>query len=198
VAIDLNKLKKELCKDELDTLLKIKKIFKDKKLKKDEITLFYPGCGDDIINPLLLSDALLSYKTVNLVLIDVELFNVMSYFRKNNIKFKSKRSKNKITVNIKTKTKTINLIHYAKDALSDWPAELQQGFDVYFERAFEICRRDDPFFVKRVLNNLNKDGLLISDCGFYDISVLKSNNLKQIKVPSNFGFYDNFKIFKKK
>jgi hypothetical protein len=196
--IDLNKLKKELGRDELDTFLKIKNIFKGKKLKKDEITLFYPGCGDDLVNPLLISDALLNYKTINMILVDVELFNMITYFRKNNIKFKSKRSKNKVTVNIKKKTKSINLIHYARNALDKWPAELQQGFDVYFERAFEICRRDDPFFVKRILNNLNKDGLIISDCGFYDLAVLKNNDFKQIKVPSNFGFYDNLKIFRKK
>ena len=196
--INLNKLKKELGKDELDSFLKIKKIFKNKKLKKPEITFFYPGCGDDIINPLLLSDALLGYKTINFVLVDIELFDIINVLKHLDIKFKEKKSKNKITISLKQKNKKINIIHCAKNVLDKWPAELQEGFDVYFERAFEVCRRDDPFFVKRVFDNMNKDGLLVSDCGFYNTTIIKKNNFKQVKVPTSFGFYNNLRIFVKK
>lgn len=196
--LNLNKLKKVLGKDEQESFLKIKKIFKNKRLKKDEITFFYPGCGDDIVNPLLLSDVLLRFKTINLVLVDVELFDIISILENQNIRFKSKKSKNRITVNFKQKNKQVNIIHYAKNALDEWPAELQNGFDVYFERAFEICRRDDPFFITRILNNINKNGLLVSDCGFCDKTIIEKNSFREIKVPANFGFYNNLKVFLKK
>ena len=198
--INLDNLIKELGKDEQASFIEIKEILKNQKLKRDKITFFYPGCGDDLINPLIFSGALLSCNKIDFVLLDVEMFDIIKALSSINLnaKLNVKKSKDKIKASFKLGNKEINIIHYSMNALGNWPIELGNGFDVYFERAFDVCRRDDPFFVKRVLNAINKEGFLISDCGFYDEEHIKKNNFREIKVPASFGFYNNLRIYAKK
>ena len=89
-------------------------------------------------------------------------------------------------------------MHYlGKDAFNGIPAEIRKGFDVYYERAFELFRADEGLYMQLVFEKLRHDGLVITDRGF-NKPVLDKNNLEKIQnIPKEFGIYKNLTIYRK-
>lgn len=169
----------------------------DIKLKKDKISFFYPGCGSDIFKPLLILDSIAEFTEADIFLVD---FFLSPESIKENIKYLTRIKKvkesyidDRLCQQYKFKDKILNIFYLENDVLKleDFPV-----FDIYFERAFQLFRKDSPEFGKKVIANLNKDGLLISD--FIDFP---ETDLKKLVIPNNFSeicFYKkSFGILKK-
>ncbi len=56
-------------------------------------------------------------------------------------------------------------------------------FDIYFERAFRIMRERHPEYEQKIVEKLNRGGILISDSGFQDTT------LRKIMVPKELSAY---------
>lgn len=161
-------------------------------LKKEEISLFYPGCGCDILRPLLLLESFCEFKKANIFFADfflspqtfAENFSAITNLNK----FKKTKNSHKF----KFKDKEFNFFYFECDVLLK---QTFPNFDIYFERAFQLFRKDSLDFIPNIVKNLNKGGFFVSD--FVDF---KKKSLKIIKIPEeikNIGFYKNFAVLKK-
>ena len=176
-----------------DTIFAFKKLKESSiNINKNKITLFYPGCGNDILRPLLLINSLSNFKKANIILSDnllspsiiAETISALTGIKKLKEFTDSQR--------FRFKDKEINIIYQEGDSLFD---QNLLNFDIYFERAFQLFRKDSFDFIPRIINNLNKGGLFISD--FIDF---KDKNLEELNIPkelSYIGFYKNFGILRK-
>lgn len=161
------------------------------KINKKEITIFYPGDGGDMLNILAIYDALIkNNKKLNIIMVDIrDLFSPAIQELKTYTNLKVKRKNNKAIA--RCLNKKITITYYQEDANTFFPTELKKGYDIYYERAFEIHRQDSNI-LEIASEYLNNNGLMITDKGF------NLKNLKQIpNIPTEFGFYKNFQIQQK-
>ncbi len=188
-TLDNDFLKDKLYEDSLLGFNVLKK--SDITLNKKELTLFYPGAANDIIRPLLLLDALANFKQATIILADTHLnSNSVLEMMQNltNIK-KFKKKNNSLT--FKFKNKEINFVFKECDILK---SEIPE-FDIYFERAFQLFRKDAKEFIPKIIAKANKDALLISD--YLDF---KDETLKKINFPKELnyiGFYKKSGVLRK-
>ncbi len=187
-------LNNDFLKDNLyeDSLLAFNLLKKSKiKLNKKQLTLFYPGSANDIIRPILLLDAISDFQTANIILADQKLsqkFAVETMQNLTNIK-KFKKTNNKIK--FKFKNKEIKLIFNECDIINEEIPE----FDIYFERAFQLFRKDTKDFIPNIIKKAKKGSLILTD--YLDF---KHKSLKKINFPkeiNSIGFYKQFGGFKK-
>jgi len=188
-------LKDNLISDKLDksTISAFNKLKQSSiSLKKDEITLFYPGCGNDIIRPLFLLYSLSDFKKANIILSDNLLSPSIIADTVSDLTGIKKFKQSADSHIFRFKDKEIRIIYKEGDSLSDKDL---LNFDIFFERAFQLFRKDSIEFIPKIINKLNKGGLFISD--FVDF---KNKDLKELKFPkeiSKIGFYKNFGILRK-
>jgi len=208
MALNLEEIKKYLYPEEFNSYLSLMKIFENNKYSKSNITLFYPGCGADVVNPLLFLDILLDWKNTRAItLIYADTSSIAPMFIgetvdkitgvKNVVKF---ISEDEAHISFTINNCRITLVYILADVLQKLPQILDKGFDIYFERAFEIFRADEAMFIRYVLEHVNKNGLLISDCGFCRQDMLKKYGFVDFgpkKLPSELGLYNTLKIYKK-
>ena len=199
--LKFEKLKDGSFKDEYETYLKLKEEFKDKKLKKDKIVFFNPGAGGDIINPLLFIDALLECKELELIFMDPRFYYqfVLEELKEviENFKYSIKLDNNTAIIKFKLNSTKVNLIYSGKDAFEKIPDEIRNGFDVYYERAFDLFRDTENLYMSIVFEKMNQGGIAITDYGF-NKPITEKNNLQKIEnIPKNFGIYKNLTIYKK-
>ncbi len=136
-------------------------------LAKEEPVLFYPGCGADVLSPLIYLEKLfpklekatfLFYDlSLGLNLIKTVLFDVGVSFEEKNTP-----GNNAGEIRFYWKNALITLRFVAGNVfLLEMPS-----FDIYFERGFGIFKQEKEGYEQRVFDRLNSGGLIISDEGF--------------------------------
>ncbi|MFH1275484.1 MAG: hypothetical protein ABIH82_00065 [Candidatus Woesearchaeota archaeon] len=156
-------------------------------LNVDKPTLFYPGCGVDILYPLFflekvfpkLSEIKLIFNDIdnNLGIIKTILDDIGVSFSGNETELKFYWKNILIDLEfLRGNVFSMNLPH----------------FDLYFERAFRIMKDQDLRYEFRIYERLNQKGILISDSGF------ERFELEKLKVPLELSSYGEMVIGKKK
>ena len=150
-------------------------------LNKEEISLLYPGCGVDILFPLIYLEKLFpEIKTANLTFVDEE-YNfglIKTVLDEIGISF---AEDNKDKIKFYWKNTLINL-NFIKNKIEHHLSN-QELVDIYFEKAFRIMRDQIPNYEDNILKIIKPYGILISDSGF------EQQNLKFIKVPKELSSY---------
>lgn len=148
-------------------------------------SLFYPGCGSDVLFPLIYLEKLFpKIKEVNFIFVDQEdeLGMIKTILDDIGISFKEK--KKKLHFYWKDLLVHLEFIHDNVFRVIDHLA----GFEIYFDKVFRIMREQDPSFEKKVFDKLKKGGVLIADSGF------QSFPLKRIAVPKELSTYEEMVI----
>ena len=172
-------------------------------LDKRQLTFFYPGCGLDVVQPLLYALKICSAERINFVFADKdlkadELASLMLQLTDNHNYTTKKVDRYTEVAEFFFQDRYISFICKSGDVLTRIPKELKAGYDVYFERAFEIFREENPSFLPDILDHLNKDGIVISDAG---LPKEIAKDLEKIKVSPKakpLGFYKRLSMYRKK
>jgi hypothetical protein len=195
-------LVKKVLRENYDSYIKIKDLFKDKLIKKEKVTFYYPGCGWNILHLLLIYDALVSRKNkeAHFVLVDMRdthsaISNEIAMHLKG-ARIVEKVVKGKYIAKIYFKDRVFKITAYIKSALSFTPPEIKSKIDVYYERAFELFRTNDDFFLPRICSLTKKGGLMITDHSFR-FGKFKDRFKKLEEMPKGLGLYPNFQVWQK-
>ena len=172
-------------------------------LDKERLTFFYPGCGLDVVQPLLYASKICSAEHIRFVFADKdisadEIASLMLQLTDNHNFRVKKIDKNTEVAEFFFQDRDISFICKSGNVLTQIPKELKDGYDVYFERAFEIFREENQSFLPNILDHLNKDGIVISDAG---IPKELAKDLEKIKVSPKarpLGFYKRLSMYRKK
>lgn len=164
--------------------------------EKEELALFYPGCGSDIFFPLMYLDKLFpGTRKIKLNFIDVSNFLgiIKTILDDVGISFSENFDKERNGIDFYWKGKLVKL-NFFRDNVFDYIDQLNdsESFDLYFERAFRIMKDDDFMFEHKVVNKLPSGGIIISDSGFL------GQNLSYIDVPKELSSYKEMVIGVKK
>jgi len=140
-------------------------------IKTDTITILYPGSGERIEHVMEFVSILCdTYQKLIVYLIDPYL----------NVEV------------LKSKAKQYPDVEFQVFKEPFTPDHIPQNLTIYLERAFELFRDQD--IINRVVKNLAKNGLLISD------AQIRHKQLQSLKLPSKtkeIGFYPFFDIHRK-
>ncbi|RMF54537.1 hypothetical protein D6745_04945 [Candidatus Woesearchaeota archaeon] len=184
----------------------LKPLLSDIKFDKEEITMFYPGCGFDSVFPLLYLDILLTKKNkkVDLILNDINISHDLmckAFQKVTGLNYAKKIGKARYYKKFRLlfKDKEIMLHTFESNVLEARPKILSKGIDIYFERGFKIIRESSENFLPFVLKHVRKKGLIIVDQRIDDPNLIKEFSLKEInkKIPKDFGFYKDLTIYRK-
>ncbi len=153
-----------------------------------EATLFYPGCGADMLFPLFCTEKLcLLPKKMQLLFIDKEKSLGLLKTVLDDVGISFALTAQGIAFYWKnTLVELIFVQGNVFEKMSEIPA-----FDVYFERAFRIFKEQEPYYEKKVFEKLNLGGVLISDSGF---SWLSASELQRIAVPKKLSSYEEMVV----
>jgi hypothetical protein len=168
--IDKSKLKEYFLSDDYEKLSLLDNIKLD--WDKEELSLFYPGCGSDILFPLLYLDKLFpGVRKIQLHFVDVSNFLgiIKTILDDVGVSFSESFVDGRDTINFYWKGKLINLT-FVQDNVFDYIDKIEP-FDLYFERAFRIMKDDDPMFEQKVVTKLSSGGIVISDSGFQGLEL---------------------------
>jgi len=142
--------------------------------------LFYPGCGADILMPLLYLEIIFPHlRNVTFILNDLDhnMGLIKTVLDEVGISFGQKNGAlqfywNSIRVDIQ----------YVQEDIFQAIHRIPH-FDIYFERAFRIMKDDHPEYENQVYQKLSPQGILISDSGFQHLP------LEKIKVSQDLSAY---------
>ncbi|MFC1686812.1 hypothetical protein ACFL0E_00450 [Nanoarchaeota archaeon] len=179
--IDENKLKEHFLADDYEKLKLLEKIQKINQ-PKEKPTIFYPGCGSDILTPLIYLEKLFPQtKEANLIFIDEVDFKgiIKTILDEIGVTFSEGIKKNKNKIKFYWKNTLINLEFIEENIFN---LNLPE-FDIYFEKAFRIMKDRNSDYEKNIINKLNKNGILISDSGF------QNTKLKNLNAPTELSTY---------
>ena len=161
--------------------------FEALKMDKENISIFYPGSGNDILRPLML---LGNFKTARIILADKNLDPDMAAGYFSEITGCRNFTKLGNTYSFEFTDRTVMIECHEIDVLLKFPDI--NDIDVYFERAFQIFRQASPDFFLQVKMKLAKEAKIISDYG--DIF-----GMEKIEVPEEakaIGFYKNLGVYR--
>ena len=145
--------------------------------------LFYPGCGADILNPLIYLEKLFpEISGAEFLLVDVvsNLGLIKTVLDDIGISFKEEGE----TISFYWKNKLINLEFIEGNVFQ---LELP-NFDIYFEKAFRIMKENSLYYEEKIFEKLNKNGLIISDSGFRHLP------LNKLVAPQELSSYEEMII----
>ena len=130
-------------------------------------TLFYPGCGADVIFPLEYAQRLFSPKELRCVFVDKEyvLRQILTILDDVGVSFTK-------DFRFYWKGMLVKLEFHQADVFKIISA---QSFDIYFERAFRIMKGAYHNYESYVFQQLNNNGFIISDSGFQNVPLQKLN-----------------------
>ncbi|MEK6969365.1 MAG: hypothetical protein AABW48_02975 [Nanoarchaeota archaeon] len=174
--------------DHLSKALSLPKVSVGQAVNPTEtLTLFYPGCGADILFPLKYVEQLFPNITeINFIFNDLDdnLNLIKTVLDEVGISFAEEDHK----INFYWKDMLINLDFQSGNVFE---MELPQ-FDIYFEKAFRIMKGYHPEYENKIFTKLNLGGILISDSGFQEFP------LKKLKVSPKLSTYGEMIIGVKK
>ena len=150
--------------------------------------LFYPGCGVDVLSPLLFMEkAFPELKQCIFVFADKEemLGIIKTVLDEVGVSFKQNffdRKKKKIFFYWRERLIELQFI---KENVFTFISQLPE-YHIYFEKAFRIFKGEDVAYERRVFEKLAPGGVLVSDSGFQWIP---SSDLQRITVPKELSSY---------
>ncbi len=145
--------------------------------------LFYPGCGADILSPLIYIEKLFPQtQQWEFLFVDIEdTFGLIKTILDDiGISFAEDGSQLKFYWK-----KILITLLFQQQNISTIP---QPEFHLYFERAFAIFKSQIPHFEQKVVAALSPGGVIISDSGFQDCT------LERIPVSSKLSSYGEMVI----
>ena len=143
-----------------------------------QVTLLYPGCGTDILFPLLYLEKLFP-KLEKAQFLFVDVYDLRDAIKTILDDIGVSFAEDNHLLQFYWKGKLITLTFIEKDIFQvQLPA-----FNVYFERAFRIMKDGHENYEQRVFEKLAKGGILMSDSGFKDVP------LRRMKVPQELSAY---------
>jgi hypothetical protein len=148
--------------------------------------LFYPGCGCDVLTPLLYVEKILQPCAVQLIFVDVNqnLELMETILDDVGVPF----AKQGQTLHFYWDGRLVSLEFIQGNVFDMHLPE----FTIYFERAFRIMKSAHQGYESRILETLALGGVLISDSGF------KSAPLTRYPVHPDLSSYEELTIGKKK
>ncbi|MBU1111983.1 MAG: hypothetical protein ABIG93_00755 [archaeon] len=168
------------------------------KFKRSEnLNWFYPGCGSDILFPLVYLEKLFPNVTeVQFNFLDLENFLgiIKTILDDIGVTFSEVGEKDNFgnynEIKFYWKGKLVNLKFVRANAFTY--LENVDSYDIYFERAFRIMRDKEFDYEMLVLSRLRNNGVLISDSGFL------GKGLEYIDVPVDLSSYGEMVLGRKK
>tara|TARA_Y100000310_G_C20594424_1_gene769747 strand:+ start:230 stop:853 length:624 start_codon:yes stop_codon:yes gene_type:complete len=151
--------------------------------------LLYPGCGCDILFPLIYLEKLFpKIKVANFIFVDSSnnLPNIKTILDSVGVGFSEDKNK----ISFYWKNIFVNLT-FVNMRIEDIFQQIKP-IDIYFERAFRIMRERIVGYEKVIVEKLNPSGILISDSGFTE------QNLQFIEVLKKLSSYEEMVIGVKK
>lgn len=175
---DEEKIKKYFFPDDYSYLSLLSRI--PKMESPENPTLFYPGCGADILFPLNYVE-LLFPRLRNITFIFNDIGNNLGLIKTvlDDVGVSFLETKNHLR--FYWNSLLIDLKFHQGNVFRLLPESPQ--FDIYFERAFRIMKDDHPGFEEQVYRKLKPGGILISDSGFQRLP------LQKLKVPRELSLY---------
>ncbi len=142
-------------------------------------SFLYPGCGADILFPLLYMERLFpQLKGADCIFVDTRDNQKLIETLLDDIGIPFSRKKNKISFYWKETLVGITLeIENIFEIVDSLPS-----FDIYFERAFRIMKDGHDDYEQKIVQKLNLGGILISDSGFQNTSLQKIDVPKELSV----------------
>ncbi len=171
-----DKIKECLFSEDYENLALLEKIA-PLKIKKNPL-LFYPGCGADVLFPLLYLEKLFpQLKEVKMHFVDIHhsLNLLKTVLHHVGVSFAQEEDSLRFYWN----QLLVNLTFQKANVFENIPA----SFDIYFEKAFGIMKQEAQDYEIKVFERLNKNGVLISDNGF------KRVPLKRIDIAPELSSY---------
>ncbi len=141
-------------------------------------TLFYPGCGCDILTPLLFIEKLLpQLSEIKFHFVDEkDNFDLIKTILDDvNIPFSEENN----FIYFYWNTLLVSLQFVRENVFTTNLPE----FHIYFERSFRIMKDRDQTYEQRIYQQLSANGLLISDSGFQNLP------LKIVPIPTGLSAY---------
>lgn len=145
----------------------------------EKLTLFYPGCGADILFPLKYLEKIFPTVTeINLVFNDFDnnLNLIKTVLDDVGVSFAEEKNN---TIHFYWNNQLIYLQFLQGNVFE---IELPK-FDIYFEKAFRIMKSYHPEYENKIFSKLKPQGILISDSGFQEFP------LKKLKVSKKLSAY---------
>ncbi|MDO8656654.1 MAG: hypothetical protein Q7K45_05425 [Nanoarchaeota archaeon] len=188
---DAEKIKNFLFDDEYARLELLQTITHFSHIKA---SFLYPGCGADILFPLLYIERLFpQLQEVHCTFVDTQDNQKLIETVLDDIGIPFSRTKNKIS--FYWKESVVNISFIVEDIfgiVNSLPA-----FDIYFERAFRIMKDGHTNYEQTIVQKLNPDGILISDSGFQNTPLKKIDVSKELSVYGEMVMGKKEKIKKK-
>ena len=183
---DEQAIKNHLFEDDYKNLHLLEKIppFNHKSVK-----LLYPGCGADILFPLIYLEKLFPEVTeAEFIFNDVQDNYGLIKTVLDDVGIPFSETANRILFYWHNTHISLKFIQGSIFFLIDSAPE----FDIYFEKVFRIMKDEFPEYEQKVFNKLTQNGVLISDSGFQSLA------LEKIKVPVELSSYKEMIIGIKK
>lgn len=180
-----DKLKRYFFQEEYAHLQKLRQL---PKYSLRECTLLYPGCGVDILTPLLyLQELFTGLGQVTILLMD-----------KDNYLVTIKAILDDVGISFAEKGNSISFWWDRLQVKVEWITgdifELLPEigyFEIYFEKAFRIMKERDSGYERKIVAKLALGGIIISDSGF------RSFPLTTLDVPLELSAYGEMIIGRK-
>ena len=177
VLPDETRLKQQFFQDDYENLSLLKNI---PPFTLTTATLLYPGCGADIVFPLQYIERLFpALEQAECIFVDqCEIQDTIKTVLDDiGIPF----SEYQDTIKFYWNGKDVRITFLVGDIFELITAI--PTIDIYFERTFRIMRERHPEYEQKIVEKLNRGGILISDSGF------QNTILRKITVPKELSAY---------
>lgn len=172
-------------------------------LDKKDVEVFYPGCGLDLVQPLVYASKMMrNARSITFILADKDItagdvVSLMLQLTGNHNYRLGKIDERTESASFQFKDKQMRFICKRGDVLSHLPREISKGYDVYFERAFEIFRNEQPAFIYDALHLLRRGGIVITDAGLNKALTRDMEQIAVLPEAKALGFYKNLSMYRK-
>ncbi len=153
------------------------------------VRLLYPGCGADILFPLIYLEKLFPHVTeAEFIFNDVQDNYGLIKTILDDVGIPFSKVKNRVLFYWNEKHISLKFVQGSIFFLIDSAPE----FDIYFEKVFRIMKDEFPEYEQKVFSKLKQNGVVISDSGFQSVA------LEKLSVPTELSSYKEMVIGVKK
>ena len=184
---DRTKLKEYFFDDEFEALQHIPPTVLA--LTSQNPILLYPGCGTDVLTPLLFVERLFpELMQITLLFMDISnnLNLIKTILHEVNISFAQRGN----TVQFYWQALLVTLEFREENIFSH--IHTIGSYDIYFEKCFRIMKDQAVGYEREVYDRLSEEGILISDSGFEGLP------LERYDFPQELSMYGEMIVGKKK
>ncbi len=187
----VEKIKEYFFDDEFERLQELQEI--EHSFLTTEVSLLYPGCGTDILTPLLYLEKItpkLHHITFHCVDISDSFQIMKTILHDVGISFADGGEGENRGIQFYWQHMLVTLQFHTQNIarfLHDCP-----NYHIYFEKCFRIMKDRMPEYEQVVFDRLAANGLVISDSGFREVG------LEEIRVNSQLSAYNEMMVGRKK